>query len=150
MSYAPQAPMMVQSGGNRNAKNLPVTAEGREWSNGLCSCCDEPGTCFVACCCPCITYGKVKQRYDHLQSHGTAHPDPGCVSGDCFLHCVTAYCGVAFIFQMLNRGSIRGRYNIKGGGCGDLCTACCCTPCELVQESRELELEEQSLGHQKH
>lgn len=32
-------------GGNRNAKNLPEGKDGREWSHGLCGCCDEPGTC---------------------------------------------------------------------------------------------------------
>lgn len=45
----PQAqPQMIVAqggGGNRNAKNLPMGPEGREWSNGLCSCCDTPGTC---------------------------------------------------------------------------------------------------------
>jgi Cys-rich protein (TIGR01571 family) len=48
--------------------------------------------------------------------------------------------------QMGNRSGIRARYQIDGSGCGDCLTACCCTPCELTQGSRELELEEKSLG----
>lgn len=43
------------------------------------------------------------------------------------------------------RGNLRNRYRIEGGGCGDCCTAWCCAPCELTQESRELELEERSM-----
>lgn len=111
--------MVIQPGGNRNSKNLPVTAEGREWSNGLCSCCDEPGTCafitihcyfgltdlrwligIVACCFPCITYGKTKVRYDQLQHQGTVAHDPGCVNGDCMLHAVASCFGLHWVVQV--------------------------------------------------
>ncbi|KAF8157207.1 PLAC8 family-domain-containing protein [Crassisporium funariophilum] len=138
---------MSVAAGNRNVKNLPVGGDGREWSNGLCGCCGDFGTCLVACCCPCIIYGKVKNRYEHLNSKG--YPDPnkgGCCSSSCMVHGLLVWCGVGFIMQMMNRSSVRGRYNIKGGGCGDCCSAFCCTPCELTQESRELELEEQTYG----
>ncbi|KDR66535.1 hypothetical protein GALMADRAFT_80634 [Galerina marginata CBS 339.88] len=135
-------------GGNRNAKNLPVGADGREWSEGLFGCCSDAGTCIVACFCPCIVYSKVKHRYEHLNAKG--YPDPehggGVCSSDCMIHGLVSYCGFGFLMQMMQRGSIRARYNIKGGGCGDCCTAFCCTPCELTQESRELEIEEQSYG----
>ena len=47
---------------------------------------------------------------------------------------------------MMQRGAIRGRYNIKGGGCGDCCASFCCAPCELTQEARELQLEEETYG----
>ena len=49
--YVQQQPMaqpamtIKGSGGNRNLKNLPVGPNGREWSNGLCRCCDQPSTC---------------------------------------------------------------------------------------------------------
>ncbi|KIL64765.1 hypothetical protein M378DRAFT_162920 [Amanita muscaria Koide BX008] len=49
------------------------------------------------------------------------------------------------IVQISNRSAIRTRYNIDGGCCSDCCTAWCCTLCELVQESREIELEERAL-----
>ncbi|KAJ8701307.1 hypothetical protein PTI98_000109 [Pleurotus ostreatus] len=46
--YQPQAmPAMVVvpgGGGNRNAKNLPMDSDGREWSHGLCDCCSDVGT----------------------------------------------------------------------------------------------------------
>ncbi|EAU82184.2 hypothetical protein CC1G_11374 [Coprinopsis cinerea okayama7 len=151
MSYQPQPQMVVQQGGggNRNVKNLPLGPDGREWSNGLCSCCDEPGTCLLAWCCPCIVYSRVKHRYEHLATKGVPDPEHGgdvCTS-DCLIHAAVTSCvGLGWLFQMMNREKIRSRYSIRGGGCGDCLTACCCTPCELVQESRELELEEQSFG----
>jgi len=151
MAYVVQQPVAVQGmmvgGGNRNAKNLPVSGNGREWSHGLCGCMGDCGTCIMAWCFPCVVFGQVKKRYEHLNSKG--FPDPnhgGCCSCDCMLHACLLGCGFGWVMQMGVRGNIRGRYNIKGGCCGDCCSALFCTPCELVQESRELELEERSFS----
>lgn len=46
----------------------------------------------------------------------------------------------------MNRGEVRARYGIDGGGCGDCCAAWCCAACDLTQVSREIELEEKSFG----
>lgn len=149
----PTPGMVIGGGGNRNAKNMPMGADGREWSNGLCDCCDAPGTCLLSWCCPCISYAKNKHRYEHLNSRGTPDPEHGgsCCSGDCMLHALIAgCCGGGWILQFMQRGNVRSRYNIKGGSCGDCCTAFFCSPCELTQESRELELEEKSFGGYAH
>ena len=129
---------------------------------------------LIAWCFPCITYANIKHRYEHLNTKGFPDPEHGgsFCNSDCIIHgAITGCCGMGWIFQvsslsyysqalpvliifsqMGQRGSIRQRYNIKGGSCGDCCTALCCTPCELTQEARELELEEQSFGghHGKH
>lgn len=47
---------------------------------------------------------------------------------------------------MIQRGNTRTRYNVSGDGFTDFLTACCCHACSLVQESREIELEEGSYG----
>jgi len=149
----PQATMaMTVGGGNRNAKNLPMDAAGREWSNDLFDCCNEPGTCVMSWFCPCVVYAQNKQRYEHLNAKGTPDPElggSGC-NGDCMVHgFITGCCGMGWILQFMQRGNIRGRYNIKGGGLGDCCASFWCTPCELTQEHQELELEERSFqgGH---
>ncbi|KAK7029650.1 hypothetical protein VNI00_014348 [Paramarasmius palmivorus] len=143
--YTPQ----MSVGGNRNAKNKPVGPDGkRDWSVGICGCGDEDGgcgTCFYAWCCPCIVHGQNKQRFAALQ-RGSPEPDPGCCSGDCWLHCCLTGFGWGWVLQMLNRSNVRERYGISGGCCGDCWTALCCTPCELAQERIELQLEEQSYG----
>jgi hypothetical protein len=55
--------------------------------------------------------------------------------------------GCGGIIGMGGRQLTRARYSIQGDGATDCLLACCCAPCSLTQESRELELEEQSLGH---
>ncbi|KAF8998889.1 PLAC8-domain-containing protein [Hymenopellis radicata] len=142
-------PMTVGMGGNRNAKNKPMKQDGRAWSFGLCSCSGACGTCKTRCTalwCPCVVYGRNKQRLEHLNRAG--YPDPehgGCVNDDCLVHGLLTFCvGFGWILQIPLRGNIRTRYNIAGGACGDCCTTFCCSPCELTQGSQEIQLEEQS------
>ncbi|EKM76902.1 hypothetical protein AGABI1DRAFT_44341 [Agaricus bisporus var. burnettii JB137-S8] len=140
---------MASAGGNRNAKNQPMGPDGREWSNGICDCCNEPGTCIKAWCCPCIVYASNKQRLEHLERNGAPDPEHGggCCSGPCCLHASILLCfGAGFVLQFLHRGDTRKRYNIKGGMCGDCCTSFWCSPCDLTQEHQEIELEEKSFG----
>jgi len=139
--------MDYTKGGNRNAKNLPVNSSGkRNWSHGICGCCGACGTCCVAWFCPCITYGRNKKRIQSLEYEGRVETDPGCCSCDCCLYgSLLAFAGLGCIFQMGTRGAARRRYHIKGNGCTDCLAACFCTPCDLTQVSREIDLEERSL-----
>ncbi|KAJ7282036.1 PLAC8 family-domain-containing protein [Mycena rebaudengoi] len=142
---------MHPGGGNRNALSKPLDSHGkREWSHGLCDCCGACGTFCYSWWCPCIVHGKNKQRLRHLIDRGSPEPDGGsCCSGTCWGYCcLTSFTGLGFILQMMNRGDVRSRYSIEGGGCGDCLASCCCGPCELTQTSREIELEEQSFGKQ--
>ncbi|TDL24553.1 PLAC8-domain-containing protein [Rickenella mellea] len=128
----------------KNAKGIPYGADGnREWSNGLFGCFDDCGTCLLSWCCPCIVYAQNKSRYEHLDRQNGPHPSGGdSCNGDCFIHGCLTFWGCGWVLQMGQRGTLRHRYRISGGGCGDCLTACCCTPCELTQEAREIELEE--------
>ena len=55
----------------------------------------------LACWCPCIAYSRVRTRYKHLNTRGTAHPDGGDGCGsDCFIHYLTACIGVACLLQV--------------------------------------------------
>jgi Cys-rich protein (TIGR01571 family) len=47
-------------------------------------------------------------------------------------------------FQMASRTNVRSRYNIRRGAMDDCLAAWCCRPCSLTQQSREIELEENS------
>jgi hypothetical protein len=131
---AGQAPMMTQPGGNRNAKNLPVGPEGREWSNGLCSCFDLPGTCkplptlslvdascpsllciitnvhvgFMATCCPCIVHGRNKNRLEYLEANGQPDPDHGgTFNGSCCADCILLGCGLNWILSVSRLRGVR-------------------------------------------
>jgi len=128
----------------------PVDQNGeRDWNHDFFGCCDDLGTFCLAYWCPCIVYQQVKQRIHALQTTGRADPQrggSGC-GGDCFLYgCLTGCCGLGWVFQIGTRSAIRTRYKIRGGGCTDCLAAACCYPCDLTQESRELELEENQRG----
>ncbi|KAJ2927822.1 hypothetical protein H1R20_g1017, partial [Candolleomyces eurysporus] len=146
------APMSV-SGGNKNALNLPVGPDGqRDWSHSLFGCFGDMRTCCLAAWCPCLAHARNKRRLDHLQRTGQPDPDrDGLCGPDGWLYaCLEAACDVGWILQIQTRGEIRNRYNIRGGGGGDCMTAFCCQPCDLVQGSREIELEEESFGRPGH
>lgn len=83
--------MVVEKGGNRNAKSIAANDDGlREWSFGLFSCCGQPRLCAsrlaeimvvsltllgcVASFCPCVIQAQNERRLDYLARHGT--PDP--------------------------------------------------------------------------
>ncbi|KAH9964823.1 PLAC8 family-domain-containing protein [Russula compacta] len=139
------APMAV--GGNKNALIREVGADGkRDWSYDLidtnCPC----NLFLLACFCPCFFFGKTKQRLSHLEDRGVPLPDGGdkC-DGEYCLYCCGFACGFRLCLQVPNRSDVRRRYGIRGGCMGDCLASWCCDPCALVQERRELELEEGSL-----
>ncbi|KAI9099436.1 PLAC8 family-domain-containing protein [Phlyctochytrium arcticum] len=101
----------------------------KDWSNGLFDCFGDIGTCIFACCFPCYVYGTNKQALNR---------NSGCV-GDCCVYSLTMGCGCAPCVGSGGRGSVRAKYNITGGSCGDLLAHCCCAPCALTQEKREID-----------
>ncbi|KDQ15658.1 hypothetical protein BOTBODRAFT_284093 [Botryobasidium botryosum FD-172 SS1] len=138
----------MQPGGDRNAKELPMIDGHREWSNGLFTCLEDSITFFFACCLPCVIYSKNKTRYESLQDWGVPHSRGGVPVGrGTITYGVMGCCYCGGIPGMPNRRNIRGRYSIRGSSASDFFLSCCCAPCALTQESRELELEERSLGH---
>ncbi|KAF7351556.1 hypothetical protein MSAN_01588100 [Mycena sanguinolenta] len=133
----PDATKPMQVGGSRNANNMPLVDGQREWSYDLFDCLADPLTCVVSWFLPCVSYGRNRARYNSLEN-GTVSKDPmeGIISNETIMY------GVAH-----GRAQTRGRYSIQGDPASDFFLACCCAPCSLTQESREIALEEQSLGH---
>ncbi|KAI0064860.1 PLAC8-domain-containing protein [Artomyces pyxidatus] len=142
------APMQMTAGGDKNALNKPVSQDGtRDWSFGLFSCFEDCGTCCMSWWCPCIVYGKNRQRLSHLQAQGVPHPDGGeTINSDCLVSCLVGSVGCGWVLNMGARSDIRQRYHIEGSGVGDCCSSYWCLPCDLVQEHREIQLEERSFG----
>jgi len=108
------------------------------------------GPCYPSgngncCSCPDETAQGQHHYRDGQDQHGREYSDDnGFVSGPCFTHAICLPLGVGLVLQAITRGHIRMRYRIKGDGCSDFAAAVCCGPCQLVQESRELEVEEGS------
>lgn len=96
----PQQQMQVQVN-HRNPKNLPVNGNNeRTWNEGLFGCFSDMDKCCLSCwwfvlhsfLCfprknltpshflfdsPCIAHGKIKQRYEALESNDTPATDVG-------------------------------------------------------------------------
>ncbi|KAI0293281.1 PLAC8 family-domain-containing protein, partial [Russula brevipes] len=117
---------------NGDAQNRPTTADGtRDWHYGSFHCGAPIGLCTLAIWCPCIFYGKIRQRLHHLKSHNVPLPRNTTKT-------------VSLLLSSTNRQNIRDRHGIRGSTFGDLCVSYCC-PCTLVQEHWELEPEENRL-----
>lgn len=56
---------------------------------------------LVSWCCPCITYGRNKRRYEHLNSKGTPDPEQGgLISSDCLLHGCISVIGFGWVMEV--------------------------------------------------
>ncbi|XP_002739625.1 uncharacterized protein LOC100378782 [Saccoglossus kowalevskii] len=96
-----------------------------EYNNGLFSCFNNLGLCVVTYFAPCYTQGKVAEA----------------VGDDCLL------CGLSVFVPLLDiwarasiRGKVREQKGIEGGFIGDLCLACWCYPCSLMQDAQEMNI----------
>lgn len=65
--------------------------------------------------CSCFLHGRTSQRLDKFPS--TEKPD--LCDGNCAIWCLSAYCGLSWIPQMLKRGKLRDRFGIQGNACND-------------------------------
>lgn len=54
-----------------------------------------------------------------------------------------AFVGLSWILPLLNRGEVRADYGLTGNGCKDCLCACCCAPCDLLQQEKEVAYRQQ-------
>jgi Cys-rich protein (TIGR01571 family) len=96
--------------------------------------------------CPCVVYGKNRQRLRSLQNQGTPLPGGGeRYDGHCCVYgAINVATGHARALQIHIREQVRERYGIHGGPIEDCVTSWFCLVCALTQERREIELEENS------
>jgi len=58
----------------------------------------------------------------------------------CLGYYAALHFGFAWVPQMMQRGELRAKYNLKGSSCGDCCRSYWCSWRELFQEEKELRL----------
>ncbi|KAK4785093.1 hypothetical protein SAY86_001782 [Trapa natans] len=101
------------------------------WSVGLFDCFSESGLCCLSCWCPCITFGQISEIIDR----GTS--TSGLNTALYIL--IWGISGCACIYSCLYRMKMREQYRLEGSPTEDFFIHCCCEPCSLTQQYRELQ-----------
>ncbi|XP_068673995.1 placenta-specific gene 8 protein-like [Montipora foliosa] len=89
----------------------------RDWSSGLCACCEDCYSCLMGTFCSWCLLCQVSERMGE-----------GCMFATC---CQGALLGL--------RVKLRTQQNIQGTLYKDYCEVLCCPHCVLCQLSRELD-----------
>ncbi|KAF3920115.1 hypothetical protein AA313_de0201968 [Arthrobotrys entomopaga] len=105
-----------------------------QWINNMFCCFGECDTCCITFCCPCITYGDIKQNLNGKERSEYNR----CCNASCWGFCGMMVCGLQWVMSFMARGELRRKYNLKGSGCGDCFRHFCCECCALIQEEREI------------
>ncbi|KAF2643635.1 hypothetical protein P280DRAFT_466402 [Massarina eburnea CBS 473.64] len=117
-----------------------------EWHHSGSGCCSPIGTCCLGWCCPCILHGKTRHR---TKNDGDMSKY-SCCNGSCMGFCGLTMLGLSFILPWTSRSDIRVKYVLDGNGCSDCLCACCCQPCDVIQQAKEVEYREDLKQHMLH
>ncbi|XP_020221963.1 cell number regulator 2 [Cajanus cajan] len=102
-----------------------------DWSTGLCDCFSNFGNCCLTLWCPCVTFGRIANVVDKGSTT--------CGGSGTLYTVVCCLLGCGWIYSCLYRSKMRREYMLKDSPCCDCLVHCCCEPCALCQEFRELE-----------
>ncbi|CAF4539734.1 unnamed protein product [Rotaria socialis] len=100
---------------------------GVPWTTPLSGCFDDVDTCVYGLwCLPCL-FGQNAKQID-----GT-----DCTTM-CCLYSLLGCLGMCWIPHVLKRKILRQKYSLREEPCEDSFATCCCGPCAVCQETREL------------
>ena len=119
------------------------------WSDGLCSCFDDPKICCQTCCCNLCSVTSMYHK------HETGEPGCNCgtgcllwlCSGCCLAACLPINGGLSCFATGGLRRIIIDRYNLNNEGvCMSCCITYCCVPCSQCQIQREMAIRNEHCG----
>lgn len=97
---------------------------------------------------PCVAYGRTQQRLQDEDDEMANCSLPVCSllrrwnqgtdRSQCCTWCILAPCSLSILLQCFQRRQIKNRKGIEQNCCFDLTTSCCCGPCGLIQEYKEV------------
>ncbi|KAL7260278.1 hypothetical protein ACSBR1_006031 [Camellia fascicularis] len=102
------------------------------WSTGLCDCYNDVPNCCITCWCPCITFGQIAEIVDKGST--------SCGASGALYAVIAIVTGCPFFYSCLYRSKMRQQYLLHESPCccRNCLVHCCCEPCALCQEYREL------------
>ncbi|KAK1413710.1 hypothetical protein QVD17_35488 [Tagetes erecta] len=101
-----------------------------QWSTGLCDCTSDVSNCCLTCWCPCIPFGQIAEILDK----GTT----SCAVHGALYTILLLFTGCQCIYSCMYRSKMRQQYMLPEEPCNDCLLHCCCEPCAMCQEYREL------------
>lgn len=113
------------------ARTFDIQSRGTlKWSSRLCGCAEDPGNCITTCFCPCFTFGQIAEIVDNGSS--------SCGASGALYFLVAVLTGCNCLYSCFYRTKMRRQYLLVEDPCNDCLVHCCCEPCALCQEYREL------------
>lgn len=106
----------------------------------------------------CHEKESKKQESDHKTKNKTLHITPffflftnpvhvkqlksyvACCASSSLYTGIMFLTGCHWLYSCFYRKKLRGHFFLEDSPCGDCCVHCCCEPCALCQEHRELRL----------
>lgn len=128
-AYMPMLKVFPENMYQNQMHTNAIKSSNGDFEQKLFSCFDDPETCLIACCFPCVIYGKNHQRI-------TQKPDS---IADACVYFWAVICGITCCVGGSGRGAVRVVRGIDGGCCEDCCIHLWCSPCALTQEKLELD-----------
>ncbi|KAH6621734.1 PLAC8 family-domain-containing protein [Boeremia exigua] len=111
------------------------TVQKQDWHHRGTACVTPLSTCCLTWWCPCVVYGRTRHR---MKANGNMNTY-SCCNTSCAAFAGMGIVGLSWILPLLNRGEVRAEYGLNGNGCKDCLCACCCAPCDLLQQEKEVE-----------
>ncbi|RDX99604.1 Protein PLANT CADMIUM RESISTANCE 2, partial [Mucuna pruriens] len=90
----------------------------------------------ITCWCPCVTFGQVAEIVD---KGSTCKKLVTCGASGALYTLICCVIGCGWVYSCFYRSKMRRQYMLKESPCWDCLVHCCCEPCALCQEYRELE-----------
>lgn len=136
--YGAPVPQQVYASPHPPMVNPQGAVPPQPWANRFCGGYSPCSVCCEAYWCPCFLFGKIHHRVRNQSMTNYSSFNVACLG-----YCVALHFGFAWVPQMLQRGEIRAKYNLKGSSCGDCCRSYWCSWRELLQEEKEMRLRTQ-------
>lgn len=110
----------------------------------------------MTCWCPCITFGRIAEIVDrgstckflllYIANSSVLFVlirprmigTKACGTSGSVYMMMMCLMGCPWIYSCSYRTKLRGQYALAEGPCSDCCVHCCCGPCSLCQEYRQL------------
>jgi len=96
----------------------------------LFGCFNDGRICCYGCWCCCCLYGQNAEKIDNHSK---------CLT-HCCVYSLMSLLGCCCFIHAVKRGQLRDKYGLEESACGDCFITCCCAPCAICQETREMKV----------